>query len=79
MQIEREMIKKLVEERHSPCFKSFYRLFQQMLKSARILNDTASLDEVPKIQGQIQLLNGLLKNLNPSVEKRKHFDGGFGE
>ena len=73
------IMKKILEDRHSSCFKNFYNLFQKLLEDARISNDTASSDEVLKTQGEIRRLNQLMRDLNPTTEKRVHYDGGFGE
>ena len=77
MSIKKKMIGDLILQKDTDCFRKFYRLFQQMLNESRIRNDSALLEEVPKIQGEIRLLNSLLKSLDPSPNTREHFDGGF--
>jgi len=80
IQDQHVIMKKIIEDRHSSCFKNFYKLFQLLLEDARLSNDIASGDEVIKTQGEIRRLNQLLKNLNPTtIKERKHYDGGFGE
>lgn len=80
IQDQQVIMKKILDDRHSACFKYFYQLFQLLLNDARILNDTASGDEMLKTQGEIRRLNHLLKNLNPTtLKERIHYDGGFGE
>lgn len=77
MDIQRSMIKDLVLQKDTECYRKFYKLFQQLLKDARVANDSAELTEVPKMQGQIRMLKNLLKELDPSPNTREHYDGGF--
>ena len=73
----RNMIKDLVLQKDTECYRKFYKLFQQLLQDARVANDSAEINEVPKMQGQIRLLKNLLKELDPSPNTREHYDGGF--
>ena len=75
--MKRKLIKDLVLQKDTECFRKFYKLFQQLLKESRTVNDSAEIEEVPKIQGEIRLLKSLLKDLDPSFKDREHYDGGF--
>jgi hypothetical protein len=77
MSIKKKMIEDLVLQKDTDCFRKFYRLLQQMRYESRVRNDSAIPEEVLKIQGEIRLLNNLLKSLDPSPSTRKHYDGGF--
>ena len=77
MATQKGMIKDLVLQKDTECYRKFYRLFQQLLTDARVANDSAEIPEVPKIQGQIRMLKNLLKELDPSPNTREHYDGGF--
>lgn len=76
--MKKKLIKALILEKDSSCFRTNYQLLMALLEDARERNDHAPIDEVPKIQGEIRLIKYLLKELNPIRPERIHYDGGFG-
>ena len=77
--MRRAIIKDLLADNQSRCYRNFFKLFDCLLEEARALNDIAPIDEVPKIQGEIRVIKKLLKELNPNRKPIQHYDGGFGE
>lgn len=77
--ISKKIVAELVSQKGTTCYQDFYKLFTVLLAEKRRMNDTARIDEVPKLQGEIRLLNRLLTDLNPKPLSKKVYDGGFGE
>ena len=75
--MNRDTIVKIQEYADTECFRLFIRLFNELIDSNRVKNDTATGEEVVRNQGAIQQLRDILKIQVVRPSKYTAKDGAF--